>query len=62
MFEREWFMTVPLARPSMFLVRWQDEDTGWHQLHVLAKDEQAAVETIGVAVGYHNQLRAYRAG
>ena len=59
MYERDWFMTVPLARPNVFLVRWQDEDSGWKQLQVIAPDEQVALETVGQVVGPHFNLRAY---
>jgi hypothetical protein len=59
MYEREWFMTVPLARPSVFLVRWQDEEAGWKQLQVIAANEGEAVETIGNVVGTHANMRAY---
>lgn len=59
MYEREWYLTVPLARPSVFLVRWQDEESGWKQLQVIAANEDAAVETIGSVVGTYANMRAY---
>lgn len=60
MYEREWFMTVPLARPSVFLVRWQDEEAGWKQLQVIAANGDEAVQTVGNVVGSHANMRAYQ--
>lgn len=59
MYEREWYLTVPLARPNIFLVRWQDEEAGWKQLQVIAATEREAVETVGNVVGVHANMRAY---
>ena len=59
MYEREWYLTIPLARPSVFLVRWQDEEAGWKQIRVIAANDGDAVETFGSVVGTHANMRAY---
>lgn len=44
-------------RPSRpFVVRWQDEDSGWHNATVLAADEDQAREAVEATVGHVEQV------